>query len=434
MSRGPVLVVDDEPLVRTMLAEALQRHGTEVVTAADGEEALALFHEIRSPLIFTDLRMPRVDGVALLRAVKAQSPETPVVVVTGHGSSDVVDQVLRDGAAHVLAKPFSLGDLKSILGKFLQRSGLGVAEAAPVLTQHPRMEAVLALARRVARTDATVLICGETGTGKEVLSRFIHRESSRAQRPFVAVNCSALPETLIEAELFGHERGAFTGATTRRTGRFEAAAGGTLLLDEITEIPLAVQAKLLRALQEREIERVGSSEPVKVDVRVIAVTNRDLRNEVRAGRFRQDLFYRLNVITLNVPPLRDRPSDVRLLGRHFLLKYAVAHRGRAEDFTNEALERLLAHSWPGNVRELENVIQRAVILCPDRLIQPDHLVLEEAPLEPVTLTGRTVADVERELILSTLERFDGNRTHTAKALGLSVRTIRNRLREYRLTS
>jgi len=301
----------------------------------------------------------------------------------------------------------------------------------PVLTSDPGMTSVLALARRVATTDATVLIQGETGTGKEVLAQFIHRSSNRALGPFVAVNCSALPETLIEAELFGHERGAFTGATGRRSGRFEAASGGTLLLDEVTEIPVGLQAKLLRTLQEQEVARVGSDRPVKVDTRVIAVTNRDLRTEVREGRFRSDLFYRLNVITFHLPPLRERPSDIPLLSRHFLLKYAAAHGSRAESFTPAALEMLALHWWPGNVRELENAIQRAVILCPGRLIDQEHVVIEEQAAEPGRTPGYTVADMERHLILSTLQRMNGNRTHTAKALGLSVRTIRNRLREYR---
>jgi DNA-binding NtrC family response regulator len=435
---GPILVVDDEPMVRKLLSEALQRHGSEVVTAGDGEEALAMFREIKSPLVFTDLKMPKMDGRELIRSLKSIAPDTSVVVVTGYADSATMEEVLEEGAAHVLAKPFTLAELKAALNKVARKAippppPLPV-ETTPVLTQHPRMEAALALARRVAKTDATILVQGETGTGKEVLSRFIHAESARAQKPFVAVNCSALPESLIEAELFGHERGAFTGATNRRTGRFEAASGGTLLLDEITEIPQSVQVKLLRALQERQIERVGSNEVVRVDVRVIAVTNRDLRKEVREGRFRQDLFFRLNVITLNLPPLRERPTDIVLLSRHFLTRYAAAHGSKAEGFTPGALECLTSHSWPGNVRELENAIQRAVILCQDTLVGAEHVLLEDSLVEPVAPSGATVADMERQLIMATLERLDGNRTHAAKALGVSVRTIRNRLREYRMSS
>jgi two-component system response regulator FlrC len=429
--RGPALVVDDEPTVRRLLADALQRAGVEVLTAADGEEALAVFAEARPPLVVTDLRMPRMDGLALARAVRALAPETAIVAVTGY-TEDAGDLVEQGG--HVLTKPFTLAELRAVLARVLRRPERATDEIVPVLAQHPSMLDLLDLARRVARTDATVLIQGETGSGKEVLSRFIHRESPRAGRPFVAVNCSALPETLFEAELFGHERGAFTGAVGRRIGRFEAASGGTLLLDEVTEIPLGLQAKLLRALQERRIERVGSNEPVRIDVRVVAVTNRDLRSEVREGRFRQDLYYRLNVITLTLPPLRDRIADLRLFAAHFLARYAAAHGSPAEAFAPEALERLAAHPWPGNVRELENTIQRAVILCNEPLVRAEHILLEDLALAPPAASGRTVAEVERELILSTLARLDGNRTHTARALGLSVRTIRNRLREYRSRS
>jgi two-component system response regulator FlrC len=428
---GPALVVDDEPMVRKLLAEALQRAGVETLTASDGQEALAVFEEARPPLVVADLRMPGLDGLALMRAVKAASPETAVVIVTGAGDPETIRELTAEGAAHVLLKPFTFGELRVVLGRLARRPERTADEPIPVLTQHPAMTAVLDLARRVARTDVTVLIEGETGSGKEVLSRLIHRESARAGRPFVAVNCSALPESLIEAELFGHERGAFTGAVGRRVGRFEAASGGTLLLDEVTEIPLGLQAKLLRALQERRIERVGSNEAVRVDVRVIAVTNRDVRAEVRDGRFRQDLYYRLNVLPLRVPPLRERVSDVPLLASHFLARYALAYDSPAQTLTPEALERLAGHSWPGNVRELENTIQRAAILCGGPRVGPEHIVLEEPALDGPAASRRTAAEVERDLILSTLARLDGNRTHTARELGLSVRTIRNRLRDYR---
>jgi two-component system response regulator FlrC len=374
--------------------------------------------------------MPGMDGFALLRSVKRLDPSTPVVLITGFGSDEVAARAEEAGAAGVLNKPVTSAELRQILASVTGQAPDG--DQAAIITSNPQMEAMLALARRVAKTDATVLVQGETGTGKEMLARFIHRESARHAGPFVAVNCAALPESLIESELFGHERGSFTGATGRRAGCFETASTGTLLLDEVTEIPLALQAKLLRALQEGEVVRVGSSTPVKIDVRVIAATNRDLRGEVAGGRFRQDLFYRLNVVALRPVALRDRPGDIPSLGRHFLEKYAALYGSRATRFTAEALERLLAHRWPGNVRELENVVQRAVILCGGGDIEAEDVVLEDAAtLEPVDTGGRSIAELERDVILTTLARLNGNRTHTAKALGITVRTIRNRLRKYR---
>src|SRR5215470_5142719 len=430
---APVMVVDDEAMVRKTLAQAIERSGAEVITAADGEEALAKFREMRNPLVFTDVKMPGMSGVALLRSVKSLAPETAVVLVTGFNSQELAAEAAREGASRVLNKPVTFEEIRRVLSDTLGTLGEDCWQKAPVLTESPRMETALALARRVAGTDATVLIQGETGTGKELMARFIHDASPRASAPFVAVNCCALPETLVESELFGHERGAFTGAATRRTGWFEVAAGGTLVLDEVSEIPLAVQAKLLRTLQ----ERVGSSQVVKVNVRVIAISNRDLRAEVQAGRFREDLFYRLNVVSLSLPALRERLGDIPLLSRHFLRKYADATSSPAEVLSPDALSRLLAHAWPGNIRELENVIQRAVILADGREIAAEHVLPDTsfaAGPRAESAPGRTVMEHEKELILSTLKRLNGNRTHTAKALGVSVRTIRNRLREYRVLS
>jgi two-component system response regulator FlrC len=428
--RPPILVVDDEPLIRSSLARAVSRTGLEVVTAADGLEALEKFKEQRTAAIFADVRMPGLDGIGLLKSIKAKAPGTPVVLLTGFPSDALTEEARAAGAAEVLQKPVTYGELQRILEDVLRRST--AAERATILTVTPAMENALALARRVAQTEATVLIQGETGTGKELLARYIHRHSSRADGPLVAVNCAALPESLIESELFGHERGAFTGAATRRMGRFEAAHGGTLLLDEVTEIPLGLQAKLLRALQEGEVTRVGNSHPVTVDVRVIAVTNRDMRAEVTAGRFREDLFYRLNVVTVRPPSLRDRAGDIPVLARHFVLKYAALHGSPAQEFSADAMDRLLAHHWPGNVRELENTVQRAVILATDRRIGPDAVIIEEVTPPPVVTGGRTIGELKRDVILATLERMNGNRTHAAQALGISSRTIRNHLRKYRL--
>ena len=434
---APVMVVDDEAMVRKTLAQAIERSGADVSTAADGEEALAKFREMRNPLVFTDLKMPGMSGIALLRSVKSLAPETAVVLVTGFATQELAAEAAREGATRVLSKPVTLHEIRRVLSDTLGNLAGDSWQKAPVLTESPHMETALALARRVAGTDATVLIQGETGTGKELMARFIHDASPRASGPFVAVNCCALAETLVESELFGHERGAFTGAAGRRTGWFEVAAGGTLVLDEVSEIPFAVQAKLLRALQERVVHRVGSSQAVKVNVRVIAISNRDLRAEVQAGRFREDLFYRLNVVSLSLPLLRERPGDIPLLSRHFLQKYAAATGSPAEVLSPEALSRLLAHAWPGNIRELENVIQRAVILANGREIVAEHVLPESsfvAASREEAAPGRTVMEHEKELILSTLKRLNGNRTHTAKALGVSVRTIRNRLREYRVLS
>jgi two-component system response regulator FlrC len=427
----PVLVVDDEPMVRKSLAQALERAGANVITAADGQEALARFREQKSAVVFSDVKMPGMDGLTLLRSLKRLDPSTPVVLITGFGD-DVIARAEEAGASRVLHKPIAAAELQQVMLGLLGDAPPPALEQTAIITSNPQMEAMLALARRVAKTDATVLIQGETGTGKEILSRFIHNESGRYAGPFVAVNCAALPESLIESELFGHERGAFTGATGRRAGCFETASSGTLLLDEVTEIPLALQAKLLRALQESEVVRVGSSTPVKVDVRVIAVTNRELRGEVAAGRFRQDLFYRLNVVALRPAALRDRPGDIPILSRHFLAKYAGLYGSAATVFSAEAMARLVAHPWPGNVRELENVVQRAVIHCGGGDVLAEHIMLEDpAMVEPVDTGGRSIAELERDVILSTLARLNGNRTHTAKALGLTVRTIRNRLRKYR---
>ena len=430
---GPILVVDDEPLVRKMLARAVERTGAEVVTAADGEEGLTKFQELDSAVVLTDLRMPGMDGMAFLRSIKALAPDTPVVMFSAYTSDEMVEAAREAGAAHVLPKPFTHAELQQVLA--IVRQSRPELVAPPLVSATPQMDEILALARRVARTDATVLIHGETGTGKELLARFIHRESARASRPFVAVNCAALPESLAESELFGHEKGAFTGAVGRRVGCFEAAAGGTLLLDEITEIPLSLQAKLLRSLQEGEVVRVGSSRPVGVDARIIAVTNRDLRAEVAQGRFRQDLFYRLNVVAIRPPALRERVGDIAVLARHFLLKYAAMHLSRVQGFTPAAMETLLAHPWPGNVRELENTVQRAVILCPGTEVDAADVQVEAVDfVEPVTTGGRTMTELQRDVILTTLERMNGNRTHAARELGVTARTIRNHLRKYRLAA
>mgnify|MGYP001571069408 CR=1 FL=1 len=432
MSRT-VLVIDDEPLMRKSLAETIRRRGVEVSVAGDGEEGLRQFKAAPVSLVFCDVRMPRMDGIEVLRAVKTIAPETHVVMITAFGSVETAVEAMKEGADDFLLKPFSADRVEAILDRAL--AGLGRVEPGQdsgVITQDPHLKAILFTAERVSSTDATVLIQGESGTGKEILARALHGWSRRAEGPFVAVNCAALPEALLESELFGHEKGSFTGAIARRVGRFEAAHRGTLLLDEISEIPLALQAKLLRVLQEHEVDRVGASRAIQVDVRIVATTNRPLRQELSEGRFRQDLFYRLNVIQFLLPPLRERVGDVLLLARHFLAQYAELHRSPVREIAPAALDLLQSHPWPGNVRELENAIQRAVIFCQERELGPKHLALDgswcrEAP----SMVGRPFAEMEREFILETLRQVGDNRTKAAKVLGLSVRTIRNKLREYR---
>jgi two-component system response regulator FlrC len=442
-----VLVVDDEPLVRRTLVEAVKFRGYSAAQAATGAEALRVLDETPCRLVFADIRMPELDGLELLRRGKARAPETIFVLVTGYGSVETAVEAMRAGADDFVVKPFSLKRVDEILERTL-----GAAIPVPAtredpgqpvgfLTRDPRVRSILHTIARVAPSPATVLIQGESGTGKELLARLVHAHSPRRERPFVAINCAALPETLLETELFGHERGAFTGAVSRRIGRFESAHQGTLLLDEISETSLALQAKLLRTLQEGEIDRVGGARPVRVDVRVIATTNRRLRDEIRDNRFRADLFYRLNVVSIGLPPLRERRGDLALLSQHFVAKFARAFGSPARDLSAAALRVLEGHPWPGNVRELENCIQRAVLLCPDPVLQPEHLHLEEleasaaVPREAAgrwAAEGRTFQEMERQFILETLERAGGNRTRAAKILGISVRTIRNKLREYRL--
>ncbi|HLC41298.1 MAG TPA: sigma-54 dependent transcriptional regulator [Methylomirabilota bacterium] len=430
-----VLVVDDEPMMRKSLAETIRRYGAEVMVAANGEEALQQLRATPARLIFCDVRMPQMDGLEFLRAVRSQLPQAQVVMITAFGSVETAVEAMKEGADDFLLKPFSADRVEAILDRALQGCGQAdrIAESG-LITQDPKLKAILTMAERVASTDATVLIEGESGTGKELFARALHGWSQRGTGPFVAVNCAALPEALLESELFGHEKGSFTGAIARRIGRFEAAHQGTLLLDEISEIPLGLQAKLLRVLQEHEVDRVGGSRPVKVDVRVIATTNRALRQEVMEGRFRQDLFYRLNVIHFQLPPLRDRAGDIPLLAQHFLERYAELHGSQVGELAPETTELLLKYHWPGNIRELENAVQRAVILCSGRQLTPKQLVLDDTQLSKpgVIQVGRTFSEMEREFILETLKRASGNRTQAAKILGLSVRTIRNKLREYRV--
>lgn len=443
-----VLVVDDEPSMRVALTESLRRNGYGVMVAVDGQEALQRLSQTRPWLVLTDMKMPRLGGLDMLREVKRRSPSTKVVVMTAYGTVESAVEAMKQGASDFLLKPFAAEALERVLTKLesggAQQEAPGQPEGTPVrpiLTQNAGMERLLSLAEVVATSQATVLINGESGTGKELLAKFVHGKSPRARKPFIAVNCAALPDGLLESELFGYERGAFTGALFRKQGKFELAHGGTLLLDEVSEMNLNLQAKLLRVLQEREVDRIGGRGPIQVDIRVIATTNRSLRAEVEQGRFREDLFYRLHVFPLTVPPLRERDGDVALLARHFAKHSAQRNGLPCPEVSAAALASLEGRRWKGNVRELENAVERAVLLASGAKLEPVHFQPEEAGLhvviphpphpEPVEPKMVSLWEMERELILKTLNAKEGNRTHAAKALGISLRTMRNKLREYR---
>ena len=424
----PILIVDDDPQMRLALNEAVQRLGFNAVLCDSGTSALEKLNQANYSLVVTDMKMPRMDGLTFLKEIRGKIGHLPVLVITGFGTIDNAVKTMREGAADYLLKPFSFDSLKERIESIMRR----VTSGKDILTADPDMKKIVLLAGNLAASDITVLIYGESGTGKELLARYIHKLSKRSDNPFIAVNCAAIPDNLLESELFGHEKGAFTGATERKKGKFELANNGTLLLDEIGEMSMVLQAKLLRVLQEREVDRVGGKEPVQVDVRVIATTNRDLKKECAEGRFREDLYYRLNVFPLRLPPLRERPDDIVLLAIHFMEKYAAAAGKDIRGFSEEGLKVIKARPWNGNVRELENAIQRAVFLCGGAVIDRDDFMLEEA--DSLTSSAGKIKDMEKDLILQTLKGVSGNKTRAAKILGVSVRTIRNKLNEYRIVA
>jgi two-component system response regulator FlrC len=430
---GKVLIVDDQPLERQALVDLLRHRGVPVEAASDGHEALRLLRRGAHRLVVSDYAMPGLDGLGLMRQVKRELPSARFVLLTGAASIAIAVAALREGADDVIEKPIAPERLLSLVAR-----ATASQDGLDIVTEAPGMLAALERARRIAPTEATVLIQGESGTGKELLARAIHRWSPRADGPFVAVNCAAIPETLVEAELFGHERGAFTDARIARPGMIEQADGGTLFLDEIGEMPMAAQAKLLRVLQDRSVRRIGSTDTRAVDVRFVAATNQSLRALVRDRRFREDLFFRLDVLALEVPPLRERVSDVALLAAHFARRWGGAYGWPDVAIAPEALAHLQAHAWPGNVRELENVIHRALIESSGGAILPEHLTLETgaervaAPRAGASRTpGRTWKDAERELIFATLAEVGGNRRRAAQVMGMGERTLRNKLKLYR---
>jgi len=444
-----ILVVDDETAQRELVSGFLARHGFEVLSAGDGREALERFRGEPVDLILTDQKMPGFSGLQLLEAARAVTPEVAVIVMTAYGTIEHAVAAIKAGASDYLTKPLNLDELLHRIGQVRDRQRL-VGEnrelraalqerhrVEGVIGESGRMQEALSLVRRVAASDATVLIRGESGTGKELIAKAIHYASRRAEGPLVRINCAALPEGLLESELFGHEKGAFTGAHAMRRGRFELAHGGSLFLDEIGDLPPHLQVKLLRVLQEREIERVGSSHPIQVDVRLLAATHRDLEALLKEGRFRDDLYYRLNVVTISVPPLRERREDIPLLLDHFLSRFARENGKTIRGLTREARETLLRYDYPGNVRELENVVERAVVLTRDEVIGLADLPL--AVREPEPDTGEAaglpaaVEGLERRMIREALARADGIQTRAAELLGISERVLRYKLRKYGLS-
>jgi DNA-binding NtrC family response regulator len=436
----PILVVDDEESMRLALSEALTRSGHSVDCVSNGYDALIKINAAPVKLVITDVRMPKMDGLEVLQEIKKISPQTPVIVITAYGAVQNAVDAMRKGATDYILKPFSFEDLGAAVKRALTNGGrqevVEKDDSKPraIVTRDSQMLKCINLAKNVALSRSTVLILGESGTGKELFAKYIHQHSECSEKMFVAVNCAAIPENLLESELFGYEKGAFTGAASKRVGKFELAHGSTLLLDEVGEMGLTLQAKLLRVLQEFEIDRVGGKEPVTIDVRVIATTNVDLQKAVAEGKFREDLFYRLNVIPLKIPPLRERKEDIPLLVEHFVEKHSVRCKKAAPHISPEILSVLKDYEWRGNVRELENVIERTILLHKEGTLLPHHLIIEECDgKEKESFSGGkvTMKEMERELILKTLEDLEGNRTHAAKALGISIRTLRNKLSEYR---
>jgi len=443
-----LLVADDDPGLRESLERTLTREGYRVVAASDGHAALERLQSGGIDLILTDLKMPGLSGLELLHAAKAIAPDIDVILLTAFGTIEEAVKAMKDGAYDFLTKPFQRAQLLRVVRQALERRDLiqqnrALQQRLDALLQHgavvgnsPAFRRMIALIEQVADSSATVLIQGESGTGKEGAARLIHQRSGRKDRPFVAVNCAALPETLLESELFGYEKGAFTGAAGRKEGRFELANGGTLFLDEVADLSLVTQPKILRVLQEGEFERLGGTRAVKVDVRIVTATNQDLAQMVRDKRFREDLYYRLKVISINVPPLRERREDIRVLAEHFLRLYAAKNNRVLGGFTDEAFRRLEGYSWPGNVRELENVVERGVVLARSALIDVADLPEEIAGATPLpegvlsVRIGTPLAEIEQRLLEATLLATKGNKTLTAKLLGIDPRTVSRKLERW----
>jgi nitrogen regulation protein NR(I) len=458
-----VLVVDDEANLRKVLATLLRRDGYDVTTAVDGEQALAEFQKNGADIVVTDMVMPKLGGLELLKAVNAANPDVPVIIITAHGTVDSAVEAIKLGAFDYITKPFEQTELSAVIAKaakahvIAQRSVRADARArSAIIGESPQMQEVFKIIDKVADTPSTVLLTGESGTGKELVATALHGASGRRDKPFIKINCAAIPATLLESELFGYERGAFTGAVTSKPGRFELADGGTLFLDEIGEIPVEMQVKLLRALQESEFERVGGIKTTRVDVRLVAATNRDLQQEIEAGRFRKDLYYRLAVVPIMLPALRERRSDVPMLARHFLEKYNRKLNKRIEGIAEDAMALLQSYPWPGNIRELENLMERVLLFADGPLITVRDLpepVRQGSALPPAgapspalhatetpgagegglkDIIRMKAAELERDLIAKALEETGGNVTRAAKLLQISRKSLQTKMKEFGL--
>jgi two-component system response regulator HydG len=440
-----VLVVDDDQAVREALARTLEKLGFDVAVATDGQAGLDRLREGGIHILLADLKMPKLSGQELLKATRAIAPDVEVIVITGHGTVEDAVEAMKEGAYDFITKPFKRVQLEKTIKKAAEKQALvlqnralqqrldQLEDAGQIIGSSPAMHHTLDLVGQVAPSAATVLIQGESGTGKELIANAIHHGSPRRDRPFIKINCAALPETLLESELFGYERGAFTGAVARKEGRFELADGGTLFMDEIGDLSPATQAKLLRVLQEGEFERLGGTRTLKVDIRLVAATNADLATLVREKRLREDLFYRLNVITIQLPPLRERREDIPLLAQHFLRRFAAKNVKAITGFTDEAMDVLQTYAWPGNVRELENVVERAVVLTRSSMISPADFPetvvgSDQAARHLVISIGTPLEEVEDRLIEETLRYTKGDKTLAAKLLGIATRTIYRRMK------
>jgi len=445
MRKNSILIVEDDSELSGTLGEGLSKAGNTIHLTGTAEEAIRLIDQKAFDLIISDVKLPGLSGLQLLDSIKNKSACTPVIMMTGFGTVQNAVEAMKKGAFEYLLKPFSLSLMDEVVEKALENNLFkeGTRQAPSdfsspspaIITKDRKMQEIMELCKRVAPSKATLLVQGESGTGKELIARFVHRYSQRNQGPYIAVNCASLPESLLESELFGHEKGAFTGAIGKKMGKFELAHRGTILLDEISEMNTFLQAKILRVLQENEVDRIGGQHPIPIDIRVIATTNRNLGDCIAKGEFREDLFYRLNVISVKLPPLRERAEDIELLAEYFVKEFSVGYSKPVHSISESALSWLRKQEWRGNIRELKNSIQRAVLMSSQSILTPQDFGSEEmdAPEEKREEDSSTLSlrEMEKNLIFHALEKTNGNRTHAAKILGISIRTLRNKLSEYK---